>query len=602
MVEQVTFKRLEGEPQGAFQVNAIYPEKVPLANVATALLNNQMQYFTSYQGQGELDILLEKPVDLSLFINGQEISLAQLPVKVWLALDLSKLTVNGRNKLQLAGTFNEGKVHLKIPFLVLQNHAEDTENRDNDGFNLIDNLINNQIKFGFPSAQLVVVHNGQIVKQSTYGRVNSYSPDGKRLTTAPKVTDETLYDIASNTKMWATNLALQKLVYEKKLTIKSRVADIFPEFKDQSQDKIKGKDDLTIQDILEHQAGFPADPQYFDNHNELADKIYTQNRDEILAKIIATPLSYQPGTKTIYSDVDYMLLGLIIEKITGQREDDYVRENIYQPLGLKHIAFNPLQHGFQRAETAATELDGNTFAGTADFNHVRTTTIQGEVHDSKAYYTMKGISGHAGLFSNATDLAVLAQLVLNHGGYGRKQLFDLDTLAEFAKPKSTDPTFGLGWRRQADSGYARIFSNAPTANTIGHTGWTGTLSLVDFEQQTVIILLTNKRNSPLIDGQKKDFVGDHYLVGKYGDIVSLVYSALDGDSFAANNQKLWGLIQTRYQQLSQQPELATLADKHDLAAIYQTLVDRSQQDVAAKNVLDSALGQKIKNFVNSNEA
>ncbi|WEV71249.1 penicillin binding protein PBP4B [Lactobacillus sp. ESL0785] len=592
----IEFIALESEPHGSFQQDITYPQAVPAVNLTTALLNLQMQTFQSYFGQGVLYLRLAATATKDkLLINGQPLELAALPALVWVKVDISSYTINGVNKLQVGLNTVNQKLQLKIPYPVLVDQTK--QYQKNNGFKLIDTLIENEIAAGFPSAQLVVIHNGAIVKQKSYGRVNRYSQTGQMLTAAPRVTDGTLYDIASNTKMWATNLALQKLVYEQQLDLKAKIASIFPIFKDQPDDQIKGKNDLTVQDLLEHQAGFPADPQYFDNHDPLAARIYTQDRSQILAKISATPLSYQPGTKTIYSDVDYMLLGLIIEKITGQREDEYVFKNIYEPLGLLHITFNPLAHGFNREQIAATELDGNTFAGCNYFNHVRTNTIQGEVHDSKAYYTMKGVSGHAGLFSNAADLAVLAQMVLNYGGYARQQFFDLNTLAEFAKPKSADPTFGLGWRRQADDGYARIFSNQPGSNTIGHTGWTGTVTLVDFQREIAIILLTNKRNSPIINQQTKDFAGSHYLVGKYGDLISLVYAALDEDSVAANDQKLWDLLRSKYIQIVIQPAAAVQADKQDLAALYQTVIDRAQSNHDICQLLQSSLGIEIKQFL-----
>ncbi|PNB76984.1 penicillin binding protein PBP4B, partial [Pseudomonas sp. FW305-BF6] len=108
-----------------------------------------------------------------------------------------------------------------------------------------------------------------------------------------------------------------------------------------------------------------------------------------------------------YSDVDYMLLGTIVEKITGQKLDEYVENEIYKPLKLKDTVFNPLQKGFKPKEIAATELLGNTRDGVINFPNVRTYTLQGEVHDEKAFYSMGGVSGHAGLFSTTSDLAVL---------------------------------------------------------------------------------------------------------------------------------------------------------------------------------------------------
>ena len=108
-------------------------------------------------------------------------------------------------------------------------------------------------------------------------------------------------------------------------------------------------------------------------------------------------------------------LGLIVEQVTGMELDAYVEENIYKPLGLDHIVFNPLQKGFEKDQCAATELNGNSRDGAISFTVNRTDTIQGEVHDEKAFYAMNGVSGHAGLFADAQDLGRLAQVMLNQG-------------------------------------------------------------------------------------------------------------------------------------------------------------------------------------------
>ena len=329
---------------------------------------------------------------------------------------------------------------------------------------------------GFTSAQLVVARYGKIIKKTNYGNVNSYNKDGSRIKDGKAVDDNTLYDLASNTKMYATNLAIEKLVTDGQLDVSKKVQEYIPDFKDQEGDKILSKNDLTIREILEHQAGFPPDPQYHNrNYNpEKPDdpqpnanqKLYSQNRDEILQKIIKTPLQYVPGTKTAYSDVDYMLLGFIIEKITNKRLDQYVKEALYEPLGLKNVTFNPLDNGFKADGIAATKLNGNTRDGLITFDNMRTDTIQGTVHDEKAYYAMGGISGHAGLFANASDLAVLVQTVMNRGGYGNTMLFSEDVHDQFIKPKDTSVTYGLGWRRKGHIGYQWAFS--PIANAEGN--------------------------------------------------------------------------------------------------------------------------------------
>ncbi len=119
-----------------------------------------------------------------------------------------------------------------------------------------------------------------------------------------------------------------------------------------------------------------------------------------------------------------MILGFIIESVTAMPLDRYVENNIYKPLGLKHTVFNPLVKGFTQQQIAATELNGNTRDGVISFPNIRTCTIWGQVHDEKAWYSMGGVSGHAGLFSNTSDMAVLMQVMLNGGGYGNVKLFD----------------------------------------------------------------------------------------------------------------------------------------------------------------------------------
>ena len=109
--------------------------------------------------------------------------------------------------------------------------------------------------------------------------------------------------------------------------------------------------------------------------------------------IFKTPLIYEPGSNTVYSDVDYMVLGLVIEKVTGTDLDTYLKENFCYPLGLRHITYKPLENGFEQKDCAATELYGNTREGYVDFEGIRDYTLQGEVHDEKAWYSMAGISG-----------------------------------------------------------------------------------------------------------------------------------------------------------------------------------------------------------------
>ncbi|KUJ83736.1 penicillin binding protein PBP4B [Microbulbifer flavimaris] len=393
------------------------------------------------------------------------------------------------------------------------------------GLARVDQLIEQDIAEGFPGAALLIIKDGRIVKNSQYGFRQKF--DGDRLLANPaKVGRNTLFDLASNTKMYATNFALQKLASEGHLDLQAPVQKYLPEFADQKGDPIRGKNKVRVMDLLNHSAGFSPDPQY---HNpKVAKALFSQERDKTLRFMPLSPLSYEPGTKTAYSDTDYMLLGLLVERITGQHLDTYVEQQIYAPLGLENTKFNPLKKGYDVSQFAATERMGNTRNGSIDFPNIRRHTLIGEVHDEKAFYSMGGVSGHAGLFSTTSDLAVLLQVMLNGGGYGDVCLFDRPTIQRFTSPSPANATFGLGWRRNANEDMQWMFGTQASAEAYGHTGWTGTLTLIDPTFDLGIVLLTNKKHSPLVEPEKDSnrFAGDLFATGRYGAVATAVYEAL----------------------------------------------------------------------------
>ncbi len=261
-----------------------------------------------------------------------------------------------------------------VEYPVLTTASPDLVGFDSHKLNRLDGWIQNQIDTGYPSINLLVIKDNHIVMQKAWGYAKKY--EGSTLLADPILaTTTTMYDLASNTKMYATNFALQKLVYEGKINANDLVSKYIPGFKDAPGDKIKGKDKLRIIDILHHEAGFPADPQY-PNPN-VAGKLFSQNKSTTLEMIKKTPLEYHPGSKHIYSDVDYMILGFIIESVTAMPLDRYVETTIYKPLGLKHTVFNPLMKGFTPPQIAATELNGNTRDGEIHFPNIRTSTVWG---------------------------------------------------------------------------------------------------------------------------------------------------------------------------------------------------------------------------------
>ena len=547
-------------PQQDWQAQVTFPDWAGYVDDTLAM--NSLYSFDGYADQGELYVTLAAGVTgLRLFVNNAEVDTSAMKGGSTYKVDISGLTVNGTNTVQVSAITPStltGAVTVSIPYPTVITGLPSDVGMSADILGVIDDFIASEVKYGFSGAQLAVVKDGKMVYSNAWGAVNGYNPDGTRIEEGDEnyvpVTTDTLYDLASNTKMYSVNYALQYMltqgtdVYD--ISLDDPITKFFPEFDDEGktifkkgtseEDKaqiLQWKSELTVRDILMHQAGFDPDPQYHnDQFNQVTqlpeqgvdNPLFSQDRETTLTKVLASPLTYEPGTKTVYSDVDYMLLCFIIEKVTGKGLDVFLKETFWDPMGLTHITYNPLQHGFDKNDCAATELQGNTRDGVISFKNVRTDTVQGEVHDEKAYYAMGGVSGHAGMFSNAEDLAKLASVMLT-GGYGGNQFFSKNIMDEFTKPKSLGaPTWGLGWWRQAELGRKSYFSVQSSNSTIGHQGWTGTLTVIDPENDLVVVLLTNKKNSPVIDNtvDANDFYSDNMVLGGLGSVVGLVYDAM----------------------------------------------------------------------------
>jgi len=266
--------------------------------------------------------------------------------------DISEAAKDGVNTLQISNILPlglENAVTVYIPYPEVLPGNGETGGIHPLALKLVEDLIVSDIAFGFPSAQLAVVRNGRMIYENAWGKVNAYTQDGKTLETAPTVTTNTLYDLASVTKMFSANYAVQKLVTDGKLDIDTPIAEILGDaFATDTLDlayeenetapgldqQIAWKRSITPRDLLMHQAGFPADPQYFNPDYDLSklsrgaagsNPLFALGREDTLKAIFRTPLLYEPGSQTKYSDVDYMLLGFIVEKITGERLDAFVK-------------------------------------------------------------------------------------------------------------------------------------------------------------------------------------------------------------------------------------------------------------------------------------
>ena len=488
-------------------------------------LVNDRATFKAYKGRGQIIIDNQDAVSAQLYVNGEKLSIAE-PLQAYntYQYSLKKRTENGDDTFKIKNIIPEGaSLNVTIPYPRLKDiSAKHQPNLQQKKFAQVDALINDDVNNGFPGAVLVVVKDGRIVKNSAYGYARKYADGGELLATPVKMTTDTLFDLASNTKMFATNFALMKLVSEGKLDVSLPINHYLPTYRG------SGRDLRTVKDILTHNAGYSPQVRFFTRDNHLGTAFFSQNAERTKQLILTkVPFAVGRSAKRMYSDTDYMLLGMVIEKITGMALDTYVEYDIYHPLALDSTAFNPLEKGFRKNQFAATEINGTTRGHRVDFDNVRTYVLQGEVHDEKAFHSLGGVAGHAGLFSTGKDLAVLAQVLLNRGGYGEKQLFSSKVIDQFIKPDDGNGTYGLGWQRANNGDRKWHFGPYASASAYGHTGWTGTVTVIDPEHDLAIILLTNARHSE-IEGDNKDyqFKGKQFETGKYGSVISLVYEAV----------------------------------------------------------------------------
>jgi len=296
---------------------------------------------------------------------------------------------------------------------------------------------------------------------------------------ASAVTTGTIYDLASVTKAMVTTTSVMILVQQKRLEMDALVARYLPEFASaaKSDPDPVWRARVTVRMLLLHDSGLPAHREFYKDVN---------TREAILARVLAEPLVHEPGKQVEYSDLGFILLGEIIERVTGKPLNQYAKQNILVPLGLDHSQFNPLPK--LRAEIAPTE-DDKTF---------RRRLIWGEVHDQNAS-VMGGVAGHAGLFSTAGDVAAFAQMILNGGIYSHHRIVSRATIEQFtARQTIGNSARTLGWHVPADSSATgRFFS----PHSFGHYGYTGTSLWIDQERRLFIILLTNRVN-PTVENIK----------------------------------------------------------------------------------------------------
>src|SRR5690606_34768901 len=265
----------------------------------------------------------------------------------------------------------------------------------------LDSLLSAAVAEGVaPAVAAAVGRYGRLVYLKGFG--TTHGAPGYR-----PVDPETMFDLASLTKVVATTTAAMMLEDEGRLDLNRTVASYLPEFSDPA------KASITVEQLLTHSGGLEAFARLFETY---------RGRAEYLQAINSRPLQYPPGTGTVYSDWDMILLQLVIERITGQPLDRLVTERIFQPLGMSRTMFTPPPSLAENI--AATEVDES-----------RGGLIHGVVHDPNAW-AMGGVAGHAGLFSTASDLAIFAQMMLNGGWYDEVRLLRPETIARWTARQS----------------------------------------------------------------------------------------------------------------------------------------------------------------------
>ncbi|MGA2475490.1 MAG: exo-beta-N-acetylmuramidase NamZ domain-containing protein [Terriglobia bacterium] len=309
-----------------------------------------------------------------------------------------------------------------------------------------------------PGAVVVIGHEGRVIYRKAFGH-RALVPEELPMTV------HTIFDLASLTKVVATTTAIMQLVEQGKIVLSAPVADYWPEF------KANGKEDISVRELMTHYSGLPPD---------LDLKPDWSGYETAMKMIVGEKLMDPPGTRFIYSDINFETLGELVRRVSGEPLDVYCSEHIFKPLGMKETRFKP--PATLRRRIAPTQYQYGD----------RGKMLWGEVHDPTSY-NMGGVAGHAGLFSTADDLTIFAQMLLNGGSYNGVRILSPLTVEKMTSPQNPPDRMvlrGLGW--DLDSPLASNRGELFEVGSFGHTGFTGTGIWIDPVTKTYIIILTNR--------------------------------------------------------------------------------------------------------------
>ena len=342
-----------------------------------------------------------------------------------------------------------------------------------------DSLIGVAVGTLIPGAVFLVSRNGNVVHERAFGYAQLNDYEMRRLAAPRPMHTSMVFDLASVTKVMATTMATMLLVDRGKMDVDAPVSRYLPDFRGPHLDSI------TVRHLLQHSSGLVQwQPLYY----------HASNSAQTYAVIRDMPLQWGVGDARHYSDLGFMLLGYIVERVSGVPLDSFLEQNLYGPLGLRSTSFNPKAHGF--TEFAATE-QGNVYehhmvydstfgyryrGDPTAWNGWRQYVLNGEVDDGNSFYANRGVAGHAGLFSTAADLQVLLDMLNNRGTYeGHRYIRPQVVDAFLTRDKYQNY---LGWQTPA---------TLPNGS-FSHTGFTGTYVLGVPRYGLSIVLVTNRQN------------------------------------------------------------------------------------------------------------
>jgi uncharacterized protein YbbC (DUF1343 family)/CubicO group peptidase (beta-lactamase class C family) len=421
----------------------------------------------------------------------------------------------------------------RIPIIVLL-LAVAASAQEQKSLSVLDSVVQDAIDHHLaPGAVLLVGHDGKVIYRKAFGN-RSLEPARSAMTV------DTIFDIASLTKVVATTTAIMQLEEQGRIRINDPVVKYIPEF-GQNQ-----KEDITIRDLLTHHSGLAPDLDLTQAWS---------GRDVAYRMAFASDPIAPAGVRFIYSDINFIVLGAVVERVTGMPLDAYCEQEIFAPLGMAHTRFRPPPDWYERI--APTEYD----------EHGQ--MLRGIVHDPTSR-RMGGVAGHAGVFSTADDLAAFAQALLNGGPALSRLAIEKMTMPE--QPPTSPAVRGFGW--DIDSPYASNRGELLPVGSFGHTGFTGTSIWIDPTTRTYVILLTNSVHPrgkgnvislrvkvatavaaalqltvpeqealrwKTITGYNEAMSADHHLSGRNGSVLTGI-DVLESQSFEALNGKRVGLL------------------------------------------------------------